>query len=1013
VSAGRGKLGLTAMLLVCPGAFALNPALDISQYAHTAWRVREGFAKGVVWSVAQTPDGYLWLGTEFGLLRFDGVRAVQWTPPGEDLPSDLISRLLVTRDGRLWIGTKAGLRSWKDGRLTHYPALEGQGIISLIEDRQGSVWAGTFAVPTGRICAIHNGRVHCDGEDGSLGIGVFSLYEDRGDLWAGAATGLWRWSPGAPKRYAVPGVPEIQDLLEGDNGRLWIARGGGIAQLVDDRAEPYAVQVSGPFNPYKFLRDQEGGLWIATMGGGLVHLHQGRTDVFGSADGLSSDYVLGLFEDREGNIWAATKDGLDRFRDYVVPTISFRQGLSGKFVGSVLVARDGSVWLSTPDGLDRWDNGQITIYRKRIRGSHTPAAAKPGVREVDADGLPDNEIKSLYQDSQGRIWVTTGRGVAYFEDGRFVPVSAAPTAVYNIVEVKAGDLWINDYYRGLVHVVNGALVEQISWADVGRKDTARGLVADPVDGGLWLGFFRGGLAYFKDGRVRAWYAAAEGLGKGMAGHLRFDREGALWAATEGGLSRLKNGRITTLTSKNGLPCDAVQWTVEDDAQSVWLNTACGLLRVARSDLEAWVADSHHMVSARVFGSSDGVRSNAAGGGYSPRVAKSADGKLWFVTYDGASVIDPRHLLTNKLPPPVHIEQITADRKTYAASGGGAPLRLPPLVRDLEIDYTALSLVAPEKVRFRYKLEGRDSDWRDDVGNSRRAVYSDLAPRSYRFRVMASNNSGVWNEAGASFDFAVAPAYYQTGWFQAACAAAFLAVLVAIYQWRLRQVARHYKIRMEARVDERTRIARDLHDTLLQSFQGVLMKFSMVKYMIRDRPAEAEDTLDRAVEQARQAITEGRDAVQAIRSSTVVANDLARAISTLGEGLAGAGEHCPKFSVEVEGGPRNLPPILRDEVYQIACEALRNAFRHSGAARIDVALHYGERQLCLRVRDDGRGIDPKLLEGGRAGHYGLAGMKERAELVGGKLAVTSRVDAGTEIELTIPAAVAYARSGHGR
>jgi signal transduction histidine kinase len=747
------------------------------------------------------------------------------------------------------------------------------------------------------------------------------------------------------------------------------------------------------------------------MGQGLVHLHQGRTDVFGSADGLSSDYVLGLFEDREGDIWTATKDGLDRFRDYVVPTISFRQGLSGKFVGSVLVAKDGSVWLSTPDGLDRWDNGQITIYRKRLAGSRTRAAAKPGVREVDASGLPDNEIKSLYQDRRGRIWVTTVRGIAYFEDGRFVPVSAAPTAVYNIAETKAGDLWINDYYRGLLRVVNGALVEQISWDSVGRKDTARAMVADPVDGGLWLGFFRGGLAYFRDGRVRAWYAAAEGLGNGMVGHLRFDREGALWAATEGGLSRLKNGRITTLTSKNGLPCDSVQWTAEDDAQSVWLNTECGLLRVARSDLEAWIVDSHHMVSARIFQSSDGVRSNTTGSGYSPRVAKSPDGKLWFVTYDGASVIDPRNLLANKLPPPVHIEQIIADRKTYAASNGRAPLRLPPLVRDLGIDYTALSLVVPERVRFRYKLEGRDGDWRDDMGNSRRAVYSDLPPRHYRFRVMASNNSGLWNEAGASLDFSIDPAYYQTAWFKASCVAAFLGLLWALYWLRLRQIAQEINARLEERVNERTRIARELHDTLLQSFHGLMFRLQAARNMFPRRPAEAIEALDGAITRAEQAIAEGRGAIQDLRAEPAAPSDLAHLLTAMGKELAGSeggNGDSPAFGVTVEGAPQTLDPILQDEIYRIAREALRNAFRHARAGRIEAEIRYDERGLRLRIRDDGKGIDPELLKaGGRSGHWGLTGLRERAKRIGAQVDLWSEAGAGTEVQLTVPASLAYA------
>jgi signal transduction histidine kinase len=515
------------------------------------------------------------------------------------------------------------------------------------------------------------------------------------------------------------------------------------------------------------------------------------------------------------------------------------------------------------------------------------------------------------------------------------------------------------------------------------------------------------------------------LGEGRVNYLRFDPDGTLWVATGKGLSRLKSGRIATLSSKNGLPCDAIHWLIEDDTHSFWLCTSCGLVRIARPELEAWVAaverdkDAKPTIQFQIFDSSDGVRSFADPRGYSPLVAKSTDGKLWFLPLDGVSVVDPRRLPFNALPPPVHIEQIVADRKTFdvpfdKTGDVNGHLRLPPLSRDLQIDYTALSLVAPEKILFRYKLEGYDSDWQD-VGNRRQAFYTNLPPRSYRFRVMACNNSGVWNEAGTFLDFSIAPAYYQTWWFLASCGAAFLVLLGALYRLRLLQVSRQFTMRMEERVNERTRIARDFHDTLLQSFQGVLLKFHAVTYKLPDR-SEAREMLESVIDQAQQAVTEGRDAVQGLRSSTVVTNELAQAISGLGEELVAdqTGRHPPDFRVIVEGASRDLVPLVRDEVYRIAGEALRNAFRHAQAGRIEVEIQYAKRQLRLWVRDNGKGIDPKVLaEGGREGHYGLAGMHERAKLVGGKLAVLSKLDSGTEVELTIPASVAYAKSPDAR
>jgi len=374
------------------------------------------------------------------------------------------------------------------------------------------------------------------------------------------------------------------------------------------------------------------------------------------------------------------------------------------------------------------------------------------------------------------------------------------------------------------------------------------------------------------------------------------------------------------------------------------------------------------------------------------------------------MVDPRHLPFNKLPPPVQVEQVVADRTAYELA---SQVRLPPRVRDLRIDYTALSLVAPEKNAFRYKLEGRDSDWQE-AGNRRQAFYTDLDPGDYRFRVIAANNSGVWNEEGATFDFSIAPAYWQTDWFRALCVLAFLALLITLYRLRVRQIARHFNATLDARVSERTRIARDLHDTLLQSFHGLLLRFQTAFQLLPERPMEAKKKLGSAIEQAAEAITEGRDAVQGLRASTAESNDLALAISTVGQELGtDSANHRPSFRVAVEGEARNLHPILRDEIYRIAAEALRNAFRHSHAQQVEVEVRYDNEQFRLRVRDDGKGIDPAVLSGqGREGHYGLAGMRERATLVGGQLVVWSEVDAGTEVELRVPASTAYATAQKG-
>jgi PAS domain S-box-containing protein len=792
---------LAGMLIARTCAFALNPALDVSQYAHTAWKIRDGFAKGSILSITQTPDGYLWLGTAFGLYRFDGVRNVLWRPPPDQhLPSSTITSLVASRDGTLWVGTRNGLSSWKNGKLTQYAELAGLAIRALVEDHDGSIWAGTNGSPgppDGKLCEIRNGSVRCHPQMGGVTHGVFGLHEDdKGNLWVGLEMGVWRWRPGPAEFYAVPGLSNgrMQGMADSEDGSVLIAA-GAVMRLADGKAEAvyrFPTARRG-FRFLGMLRDRDGALWVGPAGRGIVHIHQGRTDVFSELDGLSGDDIYDLFEDREGNIWVATVNGLDRFHELPVVTYSKKQGLSDIPWGGMLAARDGSVWFATLNGLNHLSHGQVAVYRQ-----HRTARGQ----EVVGSGLPDEGVGSLFQDSRGRIWVSTLTGIGYLEKDRFIPAAAPGGLVESLTEDTSGNLWIANRDLGLLRLSQDNVFPPIPWATFRRKDPAVVLATDPLHGGMWLGFSQGGVAWFRDGQVQSSYSAADGLGEGRVNQLRFDGEGALWIASEGGLGRLKNGRIATLTSKSGLPCDAVQWTMEDDAQSVWIMMPCGLVRVARSELDAWTGAADktaRTIHATVFDSSDGLRLLAVVGDYTPRVAKSADGKLWFSVPDGISVVDPHQIPFNKLPPPVHIEKVAADRKEYRENLSGEAQSkpdLPPLVRELEIDYTALSLVAPEKILFRYKLEGWDQDWQD-AGARRQAFYSNLPPRNYTFRVKACNNSGLWNEAGTTLDFSIAPAYYQTYWFRLSCFAAFVALLWVLHRWRVHQLTNQEKRLREA------------------------------------------------------------------------------------------------------------------------------------------------------------------------------------------------------------------------
>ena len=464
------------------------------------------------------------------------------------------------------------------------------------------------------------------------------------------------------------------------------------------------------------------------------------------------------------------------------------------------------------------------------------------------------------------------------------------------------------------------------------------------------------------------------------------------------------GRIQRMTTKNGLPCDFVIAFVQDTANHWWLYTHCGVVGFPDAELQKWWASPDAVIQTRIYDAFDGAQPNI---GSFNAAASTPDGRVWFSSGVVVQMLDPSRILQSARPAATpSVESVIVDRKEFAASDD---LEIGPHPRDLQIDYTSPTFSIAQKVRFRYRLDGYDDGWHE-AGPRRQAFYTDVPPGKYTFRVMAANSDGVWNERAATLKFSIAPAYYQTTWFRAVAAVSFVALLWAAHRYRMRHVQHAFALTFEARVGERTRIARELHDTLLQSFHGLLLRFQTASYLLPERPAEAKEKLDGAIEHAAKAITEGRDAVQGLRSSTIERNNLAVAIRTLGDELAthASADQPPTFSVAVEGQTRDLHPILRDEIYKIAAEALRNAFRHAQAGRVEVDLRYDDEQFRLRVRDDGKGIDPAVLANqGPEGHYGLRGMPERAALIGGKLGVWSEGGAGTEVELRLPSSIVYA------
>ena len=995
---------LLSLWLTLSAAHALDPNKRLTQYAHTAWRIQDGFLPNTPFWITQTKDGYLSVGGNSGALRFDGVRFTPWSVPIASTPILLRHPPVSMGVGEFWIATESELVHVRDNVvISHYDVPTTR---AFRKDSDGSVWAISGVDQDRVLCQATDTKIHCLGKAEGITIHdpIAFVADGKGGFWIGGDTSLQHWKMGAASEIYSPqqlqsniGQIGIRSLVEDSDGSLLVGivaagPGLGLERLRNGVLTPVVLP---NFDGSKLVIDQlmedsDKNLWIATYGNGIYRIHDQTVDHFGRADGLSSDTVNDLYESDDGVVWATTSNGIDNFRDLPVTTFSTSEGLGRDGASSVMATKDGTVWVANLGTLDFIRNGAVSSVH-----------------------VPGQQVTSLLEDGNGNIWVGVDDALFVYRGGRFrripEPDHQPLGLVLSITEDVDGSVWAEckGPPRRLIRIRDFKVREEFSKAQV---PGALAIAADP-SGGIWLGAYTGDLTLFRDGVARTFPLNLKGKSwvENVAHQIAVDPDGSVITASGQGLVMLRAGKVQHLGKENGLPCDGVNGFAFDDNGNLWLGTPCGFIEIGAADLQRWRTHPDAIVQAQLFGTLDGAR---PGGVVFKPAAKSPDGRLWFVNGVVLQMIDPSHLSGGGTVPPVYVEDVVADRKQYKPQGG---LQLPPLTRDLQIGYTSPSFLIPQKVKFRYRLDGHDRDWQD-AGTRREAFYTDLGPGKYRFRVIASNNGVVWNEAGAALDFKVVPAWYQTIWFRVSCAAVFGASLWALYRLRLQQMARQFNVRLEERVSERTRIARDLHDTLLQSFQGLMLHFQTGIDLLPGRPAEARKTFEIAIDRADQAIAEGRDAVQGLRASTVETNDLAAAVRILGEELRaeGTNQNSVLFEMEVEGTPRNLHPIVRDELYRITGEALRNAFRHARAQRIEVEILYGERWLRLRVRDDGRGIDPKLLSGdGLPGHYGLHGMRERAKVVGCKLAVWSKLDSGTEVELSIPASTAYANPARHR
>jgi len=998
----RHALLSLVLLSVAAEARAVTPDVRISQYGHTAWRTQDGYFGGAPYAIAQTADGYLWIGTSNGILRFDGIRFVPWTPPpGKQLPSPVIARLLAARDGSLWIGTTRGLSHSTKNEVTHYSSGASALYCPFSEDQKGAVWVlrRSASDHNGPVCQVDGHAMRCYGKaDGIPEESYWSLARDpAGNVWLGGSTNLTRFRPGDVQSYYPDGLkgnegrPGVNALAALPDGSLWVGFGGpgpgvGLQRLANGVWQPFVVPGfdSSTLSVVTLFIDRRDSLWVGTFGSGLYRIHGREVDHFAGSDGLAGDTVYALFEDAEGNLWVATDKGLDCFRDLKVTTFSTRQGLTNRSVGSVQAMRDGTTWLGGASGLDIFGSG-IGSMR----------SFQPG------KGLPDTQVTSLFEDHAGQHWVGINDTLNIYEKGGFTKINrrdGSPTGmIVGITEATDNSLWVSSFGppRRLLHIVDRKVQEELPSPQTPGTSS---LVADPR-GGIWLGLVNGDLARYRDGRLESF--RFEHTPDSRVVQVIVASDGAVLGATAFGLIGWSNGTQRILNARNGLPCDGVNGVVEDGGGSLWLYMQCGLVNLPRSDVQRWWARQDVRVQPRVLDAFDGVQTGNPTA-FESKAVRAVDGRLWFTNASVAQTFDPAHLARNPVAPPVHVEQLIADHRNLPVEGD---VRLPARTRDVEIDYTALSFAVPQKVGFRYRLEGRDRDWQEP-GNRRQAFYTDLKPGAYRFHVIACNDDGVWNDNGASLSFSVAPAYYQTGWFRSACVGLFVAFLWGSYRLRRRQWERQFDMRMQERLTERARIARELHDSLLQNVQGLILKVHAgLKQIAPENPAR--QTLERALDYAEQTLVEGRDRVRDLRAAPANLG-LPEAFQCVVNEAAPDGSST--FMTFVEGTALELHEIIREETYSIGREALINALNHSGAHSVELTITYDAREFRVRVRDDGRGIDPGVLkDGGRAGHWGLQGMRERADRIGAQLQVSSSPGAGTKVELRVPGKVAYRAS----
>ncbi len=968
---------------------ALDPNRLSSQYVREQWTIETGFPSGAVNGIAQTADGYLWIGTDRGLISFDGFnfRSISFASI-TNAPNVSMLQLLTDTRGTLWIRPEGSY---------------------LVRQKDGKFESARYGLNA--ITAVSR-----DSNDGvlvsSIGQGTFRL---RADDVRELAPSVFGPAP-AQNLGFIPAI--VIAIAETADRKIWLGTlGTGLFVLEGGRADQ--VNAGLPDRKINCLLPIAEELWVGTDTG----LYRGNGNGFSRLElpsSLGNVPVLSLLRDRDSNIWAGTTRGLWRINAKGI-SFSDENVVSGDGgINALFEDREGNLWIGGARGLGR------------IRDSAFVTYAAVSDRRFEHNG-------PVYVDQEGRTWFAPAQGGLYvLENGHVQPVTSIPPneVVYSIGG-GADVVWAARQRGGITRLQfrNGAIRTESYTEANGLAQNSAYAVYQSRDATVWAGTLNGGVSKFKDGHFTT-YTTTNGLASNTVSSILETRDGEMWFATPAGLSSFSNGQWRTYTTVEGLPAPEVNCVFEDSSGTLWSGTSAGLAFFSANRFQVprespgvlreqivgmaedqsgrfWIATSDHVLRVArdklltgvvtsldvlEYGHADGLPSTQ-GVKRSRSVVSDTAGRIWFSLSSGLSVVNPNQITNNSAPALPHIEAITADNNTVNLAGS---VRIPPFPRRITFAYTGLNLTAPERIRFRYFLENFDKSWSQPV-SAREAVYTNLGPGSYRFRLVASNSEGLWSASEATIVFVVEPTVWQTSWFRTGAVGLILLLVWFLYRYRLHQLAKEFNIRLEERVGERTRVAQDLHDTLLQGFLSASMLLHVAERQLpTDSPAKP--LVQRVLELMSQVIEEGRMTLKGLRSVDTDSRDLAQSFSGIQDELSP--QERIDYRVTVEGPSRPLHPSVRDEIYLIGREALLNAFRHSKANTIEVELEYGLKQLRILVRDDGRGIEPEVLVSGREGHWGLSGMRERAEVIGASLKLFSRAGAGTEIELSVPGRIAY-------